>query len=301
MNRQPGEILSLAQHLASLPSQLVTIPSRGELRAFAPGWRLTRPAGNDTNRAMRSALSSLVISVLCASLGACGTSGKNNSFDLGDGGGSGSGGSGSSSGGSSSGGSSGSSSGGSSGSSSSGGSSGSSSSGSSSGSCTTDTGPITGTVGNTGGSVSRLVFAVVGDTRPANEDDPSGYPTSVITKIFQDIEAQSPHPVLTLGTGDYQFSVRQRHRRVGADLALHAGSPDLHGSRSSPRWATTSAGCRPGAPRRTTTTAALATRRYRDGELQRLHRAGCCAHLADATPTTRSTSARATTRGPRSS
>jgi hypothetical protein len=46
----------------------------------------------------------------------------------------------------------------------------------------------------------------VGDTRPANEDDVGGYPTSVITKIFQDVEAQSPHPPLMLGTGDYQYS-----------------------------------------------------------------------------------------------
>jgi hypothetical protein len=74
------------------------------------------------------------------------------------------------------------------------------------GPCTTNTGPISGTVGASGGSVSRLVFAVAGDTRPADEDDPSGYPTAIITKIFQDIEAQSPHPVLVLGTGDYQFS-----------------------------------------------------------------------------------------------
>jgi Calcineurin-like phosphoesterase len=74
------------------------------------------------------------------------------------------------------------------------------------GPCTTDTGPITGTVGASGGSVSRLVFAVVGDTRPANEDDVGGYPTTIITKIFQDIQAASPQPVLVLGTGDYQFS-----------------------------------------------------------------------------------------------
>lgn len=33
-----------------------------------------------------------------------------------------------------------------------------------------------------------------------------GYPTAIITKIFQDIQAQTPTPVLTLGTGDYQFS-----------------------------------------------------------------------------------------------
>jgi hypothetical protein len=78
--------------------------------------------------------------------------------------------------------------------------------GSDSGPCTTNTGPITGTVGASGGSLSRLVFAVAGDTRPPDEDDVSGYPTSIITKIFQDIEAQSPHPPLVLGTGDYQFS-----------------------------------------------------------------------------------------------
>jgi hypothetical protein len=63
-----------------------------------------------------------------------------------------------------------------------------------------------GTVTKSGGSVSRLVFAVVGDTRPPSEDDPSGYPTMIITQIFQDMQAQSPRPVLALGTGDYQFS-----------------------------------------------------------------------------------------------
>jgi hypothetical protein len=81
-----------------------------------------------------------------------------------------------------------------------------SSKGSDSGPCTTSTGPIMGTVGSSGGSISRLVFAVAGDTRPADEDDPGSYPTSIITKIFQDIEAQSPHPPFVLGTGDYQFS-----------------------------------------------------------------------------------------------
>jgi hypothetical protein len=74
------------------------------------------------------------------------------------------------------------------------------------GHCTTPTGPITGSVGATGGSVSRLLFGVVGDTRPVNEDDPSTYPTSVITKIFQDLEAQSPRPSFAVATGDYQFS-----------------------------------------------------------------------------------------------
>jgi hypothetical protein len=33
-----------------------------------------------------------------------------------------------------------------------------------------------------------------------------GYPTSIITKLFQDVEASSPRPPFILGTGDYQFS-----------------------------------------------------------------------------------------------
>jgi hypothetical protein len=141
--------------------------------------------------AMRILLASLVIVAAGAAIGACGGSNGNPGFAGGDdgGGGSGSGGSGS---GSSSGGKSSSSSGG--------------SGSSSGGTCTTPTGPITGSVGANGGSISRLVFGVVGDTRPASEDDVSGYPTSVITKIYQDIQALSPKPPLVVGTGDYQFS-----------------------------------------------------------------------------------------------
>jgi hypothetical protein len=158
---------------------------------------------------MRYVLATALVSVSCTLYLACGGP-ASNSLGFGDDGGPATG-----EGGSSGGGSGGSSGGGSGGSTSSGGSSGGSSSGGSSGSgsgsggssgCTTSTGPITGTVGNTGGSISRLLFAVVGDTRPANEDDPGGYPTSIITKIYQDIEAQSPHPPFTLATGDYQFS-----------------------------------------------------------------------------------------------
>jgi hypothetical protein len=66
--------------------------------------------------------------------------------------------------------------------------------------------PPTGTVGASGGSVSRLYFAVVGDTRPPGEDDTSAYPTAVITQIYQDIQALSPQPSFAVATGDYQFS-----------------------------------------------------------------------------------------------
>jgi hypothetical protein len=76
-------------------------------------------------------------------------------------------------------------------------------------------------VGSTGGSVSRLVFAVVGDTRPANEDDVGGYPTSVITKIFQDIQALSPRPVLVIGTGDYQFSSVSENSEASQQISLY--------------------------------------------------------------------------------
>jgi hypothetical protein len=49
-------------------------------------------------------------------------------------------------------------------------------------------------------------FAVVGDTRPASEDDVAGYPTSVITKIWGDVEASQPHPDFAVSTGDYMFA-----------------------------------------------------------------------------------------------
>lgn len=156
---------------------------------------------------MRNILTIAVVFSLGAGYVACGSQsngppdgfGGDGGSEASSGSGGGSGSSGGGSGGSSGGTSSGSSGG-------SGGGSGGASGSSSGGACTTNNGPITGTVGASGGSVSRLVFGVVGDTRPPSEDDPSGYPTSIITPIFQDIEAMTPRPVLVLGTGDYQFS-----------------------------------------------------------------------------------------------
>jgi predicted phosphodiesterase len=55
-------------------------------------------------------------------------------------------------------------------------------------------------------TASDLVFAVVGDTRPATIDDTSNYPSAIISKIYQDVEAESPKPQLVVGTGDYQFT-----------------------------------------------------------------------------------------------
>jgi hypothetical protein len=67
-------------------------------------------------------------------------------------------------------------------------------------------GAVSGSVTVSGGTVSRLLFAVVGDTRPPTEDDIAGYPTSVITGLYTDIQALSPTPSFVVSTGDYQFS-----------------------------------------------------------------------------------------------
>ena len=63
-----------------------------------------------------------------------------------------------------------------------------------------------GSVGPNGGTLSELYFGVTGDTRPPSTDDVLGYPTAIITKIFQDIEALSPPPPFVVATGDYQNS-----------------------------------------------------------------------------------------------
>ena len=66
--------------------------------------------------------------------------------------------------------------------------------------------PVTGTVGRDGGKVSRLSFAVVGDTRPAMIDDTTGYPSGVIEKVYGALEARAPQVPFAISTGDYNFS-----------------------------------------------------------------------------------------------
>ncbi|MDB4952784.1 MAG: hypothetical protein JWO36_353 [Myxococcales bacterium] len=65
----------------------------------------------------------------------------------------------------------------------------------------------TGDVG--GGALSELRFAVIGDTRPPANDDTTGYPTAIITKIWQDVAAESPKPQFAVTTGDYMFASPQ--------------------------------------------------------------------------------------------
>lgn len=65
---------------------------------------------------------------------------------------------------------------------------------------------IWGTVTRDGGTVSRLYFAVVGDTRPAIIDDTTRYPSEIIAGIFQAIQAMNPRPQFVISTGDYVFA-----------------------------------------------------------------------------------------------
>ncbi|MEO7110989.1 MAG: hypothetical protein ABI183_11175 [Polyangiaceae bacterium] len=74
--------------------------------------------------------------------------------------------------------------------------------------CAFDAGsaPITGNVGKTGGTASRLYFAVIGDTRPADPDRTDEYPTAIITKIYADVAALNPQPLFAVTSGDYMFA-----------------------------------------------------------------------------------------------
>jgi len=65
-----------------------------------------------------------------------------------------------------------------------------------------------------GGAITELRFAVVGDTRPPAPDDTSAYPTAIITKIWQDVEAESPHPQFVVSTGDYMFATTSRSEQI---------------------------------------------------------------------------------------
>ena len=57
--------------------------------------------------------------------------------------------------------------------------------------------------GSGGGQLDNLVFAVVGDSRPANPDDTANYPTAVVKQIFTDVAGDPAQPRFALTTGDY--------------------------------------------------------------------------------------------------
>ncbi len=74
-----------------------------------------------------------------------------------------------------------------------------------------------------GGLLDNLVFAVVGDTRPANLDDTANYPTAIVQQIWTDVEAVSPHPAFAVTTGDYMFASTSG-AEVDPQLDLYLGA-----------------------------------------------------------------------------
>ncbi len=58
--------------------------------------------------------------------------------------------------------------------------------------------------GSGSSSTAAFKFGIVGDTRPANEDDTTNYPTAVITKIWQDVAGANVQ--FAISTGDYMFA-----------------------------------------------------------------------------------------------
>ena len=73
------------------------------------------------------------------------------------------------------------------------------------------------------GALPTLSFAIVGDTRPANEDDVAGYPTAIITKIWQDVAAANPAFAVT--TGNYMFaSPTHKPSTAEAQLKLYVSA-----------------------------------------------------------------------------
>jgi hypothetical protein len=73
------------------------------------------------------------------------------------------------------------------------------------------------------GPPSDLVFAIVGDTRPASVDDTANYPTPIITKIYQDIQGLSPAAQFVISTGDYQYaSITGNEQQPQLDMYMTA-------------------------------------------------------------------------------
>jgi hypothetical protein len=84
------------------------------------------------------------------------------------------------------------------------------------------------TVDITPPAMGELRFAIVGDTRPANEDDTPQYPTAIIGQIWQDVADATPVPTFGISTGDYMnasTSGRQQNAQLDQYLSARAHYP----------------------------------------------------------------------------
>lgn len=64
-----------------------------------------------------------------------------------------------------------------------------------------------------------LNFAIIGDSRPLVLDDIAHYPTSVVTSLFQEVQARSPRPFFVVGTGDYMNADATQRREKSTAFA----------------------------------------------------------------------------------
>ena len=74
----------------------------------------------------------------------------------------------------------------------------------------------------------ELRFAIVGDTRPTNEDDTASYPTAVVTRIWDDVNAETPQPPFAISTGDYMYAAPANHEQ-DPQLDLYLGARAHYG------------------------------------------------------------------------
>jgi hypothetical protein len=83
--------------------------------------------------------------------------------------------------------------------------------------------PADGTISPSGGTLTRLLFASVGDTRGGTPDYLPSYPTDTITQIFTSIETMQPRPPMVISTGDYAFTLLSTGD-TSAQLDLYLGA-----------------------------------------------------------------------------
>jgi hypothetical protein len=83
-----------------------------------------------------------------------------------------------------------------------------------------DIAPV-GALGPDGGTLSRLLFACVGDTRPPSVNAVADYPADVVTRLYADIEGLEPRPPFVISTGDYMFASDRAAGQAAAQLGLY--------------------------------------------------------------------------------
>jgi hypothetical protein len=91
--------------------------------------------------------------------------------------------------------------------------------------------PITGSVGPTGGTVSRLLFGVSGDARPSMCNETTDYPSSVLASIYSRMAAAGVEFVVD--TGDHQFVCQNGTQAMATtQMNLYVAATKMLGSKT---------------------------------------------------------------------